>query len=50
MAATIEIKQVLSDEKLWALFKYFDTDDSGIITPLNLKEAFAKTGKILSDE
>ena len=48
LAATIEIKRVLSEDKLWALFKYFDTDNSGIITPTNLKEAFAKTGKILS--
>ena len=50
LAATIEIKRVLSEDKLWALFKYFDTDNSGIITPVNLKEAFAKTGKILTDK
>jgi len=33
LAATIELKQVLTYEKLWTLFKYFDTDNSGIITP-----------------
>ena len=33
LAATIELKSVLTYDKLWALFKYFDTDDSGIITP-----------------
>lgn len=49
LVATIELKSVLTYEKLWALFKYFDTDNSDIITPNNLKEAFAKTGKILSD-
>ena len=49
LVATIEVKDVLSEDKLFALFKYFDTDNSGSITPLNLKEAFAKTGKALSD-
>eukprot|EP00347_Sterkiella_histriomuscorum_P016687 403352243 len=49
LVATIELQQVLSYEKMWALFKYFDTDDSGVITSQNLKEAFAKTGKDLND-
>jgi calcium-dependent protein kinase len=40
----------LTEDKLWALFKYFDTDNSGIITGQNLKEAFAKTGKNLTDK
>jgi calcium-dependent protein kinase len=35
---------------LWALFKYFDTDSSGYITPANIKEAFAKTGKKITDD
>ena len=47
--ATLELKKVLTFDRLWALFKYFDTDSSGYITPNNLKEAFAKSGKILSD-
>ena len=33
LAATIHIQEVLTYEKAWALFKYFDTDDSGTITP-----------------
>jgi calcium-dependent protein kinase len=49
LAATIEIKNVLTYDRLWALFKYFDTDCSGYITPANLREAFAKSGKNLSD-
>jgi EF-hand domain pair len=32
-----------------ALFNYFDTDGSGFLTPDNLREAFAKTGKTLTD-
>jgi len=49
LAATVQIKSVLSYEKLWALFKHFDTDDSGSITPENLKEAFANAGRMLTD-
>lgn len=33
LAATVEIKKVLTYDRLWALFKYFDTDCSGYITP-----------------
>lgn len=41
---------MLTYDKLWALFKHFDTDDSGYITPDNIKEAFAKAGKNVSEE
>jgi len=50
LAATIEIKQVLTYDRLWAMFKYFDTDSSGYITPANLREAFAKSGKTISND
>lgn len=50
LAATVELKKVLTYDRLWALFKYFDTDNSGYITPANLREAFAKSGKMLSKE
>ena len=50
LAATIEIKQVLTYDRLWALFKYFDTDSSGFITPANIQDAFAKTGKNITQE
>lgn len=36
LVATIEIKKVLTFDRLWALFQYFDTDNSGYITPANL--------------
>lgn len=49
LSATIQIKSVLTYEKLWALFKHFDTDDSGTITPENLKEAFANAGRELTN-
>ncbi len=50
LAASISIKNVLTYDKLWALFKHFDTDDSGMITPENIREAFNKAGKHLTDE
>jgi len=50
LAATISIKSVLTYDKMWALFKHFDTDDSGFITPENIREAFGKVGKNLSDK
>jgi calcium-dependent protein kinase len=50
LAATIKISEVLTYEKLLALFKYFDTDESGTITRDNLREAFKKQGKKLEEK
>ncbi len=50
LAATISVKSVMTYEKLWALFKHFDTDNSGYITEENIEEAFAKAGKIITKE
>ena len=50
IAATLSVKQVLTQEKLVQLFKHFDVDDTDFITPDNLKEAFAQAGKTLTDE
>ena len=49
LAATISVKNVLTYEKIWVLFKYFDTDNSGVITRLNMKEAFRKSGRQVLD-
>lgn len=45
LAATVSVKKVLTKQKLYALFKHFDTDDSEYITPANIREAFAVNGK-----
>ena len=42
------MREVLTDERLYALFKHFDTDNSDYITPDNIKEAFSQTGRELS--
>jgi calcium-dependent protein kinase len=45
LAATISARAVISTEMLWALFKHFDTDNSGYITPDNIIESFEKAGR-----
>lgn len=45
LAATVSVKSVLTNEMLLALFKHFDTDDSGYITPDNIIEAMGQAGK-----
>ena len=40
LAATVSVRSVLTNEKLFALFKHFDTDNSDYITPDNIREAF----------
>ena len=49
LAATVSVRQVLTEEKLYALFKHFDTDNSDFITPDNIREAFHQNGRALSD-
>ena len=49
LAATIPVQRVLTDEKLHALFKHFDIDDSNFITPANIKEAFAINGRDVTE-
>ncbi len=44
LAATVSVKKILTEEKLQAIFKQFDTDSSGKITAKNIAEAFKKIG------
>jgi Ca2+-binding EF-hand superfamily protein len=50
IAATINTASFLTEEKLAAIFKTFDLDDTGQITATNIKDAFSKFGKEVSDE
>ena len=50
LAATVSLQKVLTEEKLYALFKHFDTDNSDYITPENIREAFMQGGRELSDQ
>ena len=48
IAATIQVKQVLTDEKAYVLFKHFDADDTGFITEESLAKVFASSGRQVS--
>lgn len=50
LAATISMQAALTDEKLWSLFKTFDTDDTDYISLENLLEAFQRLGRDYSEE
>lgn len=49
IVATMNQKKNLSEEKLTAAFKLFDTDGNGTISPAELKEVLSSSGQI-SDE
>jgi hypothetical protein len=40
----------LTREKLWAVFKHFDVDNSNCITIDNLKDAMARSGRMVPEE
>lgn len=45
LAATLQIRDSLTEEMLWRLFKKFDVDDTGFISKENLMEAFKRLGR-----
>ena len=45
IAATINVSEFLSEERMQAIFNQFDIDNSGKITKANLKQAFSKYGR-----
>ena len=49
IAATINVSEYLSEERLQAIFNQFDIDNSGKITKANMKQAFSKYGREISD-
>lgn len=49
LAATINVKDYLDDARLEAIFSQFDVDNCGKITNADLKQAFSKFGRDISD-
>ena len=45
LSATLSIKDSLTEEMLWRLFKKFDVDDTNSISKQNLIETFKRLGK-----
>lgn len=50
MAATVSVKKILTNERLTAMFKQFDTDNSGYITTNDILEAMLKLGQKITPE
>lgn len=50
LSATIRVKEILTEEKLMAIFKQFDTENTGKITALNIKDAMKKLGHKISQK
>ncbi len=50
LAATIDIKMYLNKNRVNAIFSQFDPEDKGYITKSDLKEAFTKFGRELTDQ
>lgn len=50
LSATIDLNSILTQTKLMALFKTFDVDQTGQISKANIKQAFTKFGKNVTDE
>ena len=48
--ATIDVKQVLDEQNLHAIFSQFDTDQSGKITKENIITAMQKIGHRITGE
>ena len=50
IAATINVKKYMTDERLLEVFKHFDVDDTNYISKENIQEAMRKLGRELKDE
>jgi len=50
LAATVQVKDVMSNARLYTLFQQFDTDGSETITKENLTQAFKNMGKKLNND
>ena len=50
LAAAMDSKNYLKQEKLWLGFKYFDIENTGYITLENIREVLAREGRKMTDE
>ncbi len=50
LAAAVGIKKILTEDKLRAIFKQFDTDNNGKITAQNIAESMTKMGHTLTSK
>lgn len=50
LAATISVQEILTNERLYALFKEFDHEDIDKLTIYNIKGAMRRMGKDITNE
>ena len=50
LAATISTIHFNKEEKLWSVFKYFDTNDTGYITAESVIDALKESGVMVNEE
>ena len=50
LTATVEVNKLMTDEKLWMMFKHFDVDDKDFITTDNISMTMSKMGKSFAKE
>ena len=50
IAATLTVQKLLTNERLYGLFKEFDHEDIDVLTKHNIKGAFLRMGRNITDE
>jgi calcium-dependent protein kinase len=50
LAATVDVTKILTQPRLDSLFNTFDMDQTGQLTEKNIKDAFTKFGRDVTDE
>ena len=50
LSACIDEKRVFTREKLWFIFKYFDTKNEYYLSREAIKESFARNGRFVPNE
>ena len=50
IAATLSVQEIMTNERLYALFKEFDHEDIEVLTIHNIKGAMKRMGKDITNE
>ena len=50
LTATLEVKNLVTDEKLWMMFRTFDTEDKNFITTEDIAKTMSKMGKNITED
>jgi hypothetical protein len=50
LSSTICVKEILTEQRLMAIFRYFDKDSTGHVTEHNIQDGLTKMGFIVSNK